>query len=65
MEISITQRISWSDEVTGVAVRSEAQKRAIAVGSYLEAIALWESTTADRLESLIAEGVGVEMLTLG
>ena len=40
-------------------------RRAIEKGFYLEAIALQESMIADRLESLIDDGVDVEMLTLG
>ena len=40
-------------------------RRAIEEGFYLEAIALQESMIADRLESLIDDGVCVEMLTLG
>lgn len=39
--------------------------RSIEEGFYLEAIALQESMIADRLESLIDGGSGVEMLTLG
>ena len=40
-------------------------RRSIEEGFYLEAIALQESMIADRLESLIDGGSGVEMLTLG